>query len=447
MAENISSQYTNLFGTRPARNAAPALPGGAADVVPPQPTDRVMLTTAPAAAANVPTATASGDMRNELLALQADLQRINRQVESLISRLDAQQPGPASLPALPPLPPTTAAPTSYNAQAGDYLWKIAKEQLGDANRWPEIYELNKATIGDNPNLLYPGQTLTLPGQAPRPGSTSPGQASWPPAQPTFPPTTNYPPANLPANNLPPLPPSLPPSLPPQNFPPSLPPQNFPPSLPPQNFPPATNFPPQTFPPQNYPPQNAGVADVVINGPSQRQLSDQDAQRLAVEFGLAPANAPLTPQIKANVALFLDEMDSYETSNKGKVFGPGMEALAANQQEVQQIRNSVMQIQQALDILLKSGRLRVNNAQGQPIQQLPASGSFFQLDAQGREVRNAQGAPVMDEAFIAAITQFKQNQGIHQNYRLADGTFGINEYVGPATVEALKKSLTELQAGR
>ena len=55
--------------------------------------------------------------------------------------------------------------------------------------------------------------------------------------------------------------------------------------------------------------------------------------------------------------------------------------------------------------------------------------------------------MMDDAFIAAITQFKQAQGIHQNYKLADGTYAINEYVGPATVEALKKTLLELQGAQ
>ncbi len=39
---------------------------------------------------------------------------------------------------------------------------IAKNQLGDAKRWPEIYELNKAIIGANPNLIHPGQKLVLP---------------------------------------------------------------------------------------------------------------------------------------------------------------------------------------------------------------------------------------------------------------------------------------------
>ncbi len=461
MADNISSQYSNLFGGRVASNAAPALPGANAPASVPAalPTDRVSLTAArPDMAIAVPTTTATGEMRNELLTLQADLQRINKQVESLIARLDAQGPGPASTPAPTDDVPVDTASTiggSYEVQAGDYLWKIAKEQLGDANRWPEIYELNKEAIGDNPNLIAPGLELTLPASSrpARPGQVDPRppqqqptwpppqQPSWPPQQPQFPPTNNYPP--FPGTNGPALPPANNyPSLPPaNNFPPALPPSlpPAPPALPP--LPPTNNFPPYSPQPMR------GTPDVQVNGPSRRQLSDQDAMRLAAEFGLTPPNAPLTPDVKANVAMFLDEMDSYETSNKGKVFGPGMEALAANPQEVQAIRNSVMQIQQALDILIKAGRLRVMGPNGQPIPGISATGNFFKVDAQGRELRGPNGAPVMDDAFVAAVTQFKQSQGIHQNYKLADGTYAINEYVGPATVEALKKALLEVQAQR
>jgi nucleoid-associated protein YgaU len=50
----------------------------------------------------------------------------------------------------------------YVVKSGDSLSKIAKELLGDASRWPEIYELNKDVIGDNPNLIKPGQEFKIP---------------------------------------------------------------------------------------------------------------------------------------------------------------------------------------------------------------------------------------------------------------------------------------------
>jgi nucleoid-associated protein YgaU len=62
---------------------------------------------------------------------------------------------------------------TYVVLKGDWLSKIAKEKLGDAGRWRDLYELNKAVI-DKDNLkrrgntdksfnwIYPGQILTLP---------------------------------------------------------------------------------------------------------------------------------------------------------------------------------------------------------------------------------------------------------------------------------------------
>jgi nucleoid-associated protein YgaU len=49
----------------------------------------------------------------------------------------------------------------YVVQPGDSLSKIAKAELGDASRWPEIFELNKDQIKD-PNLIQPGQELKMP---------------------------------------------------------------------------------------------------------------------------------------------------------------------------------------------------------------------------------------------------------------------------------------------
>ena len=58
---------------------------------------------------------------------------------------------------------TTQAPqqSSYTVKSGDCLWNIAKKYLGDGSRYNEIYNLNKDKI-TNPNLIYPGQVLTLP---------------------------------------------------------------------------------------------------------------------------------------------------------------------------------------------------------------------------------------------------------------------------------------------
>lgn len=77
---------------------------------------------------------------------------------------------PASTPATkptatvePPKRETSQAPkqSTYTVKSGDCLWNIAKKYLGDGSRYNEIYNLNKDKI-KNPNLIYPGQVLTLP---------------------------------------------------------------------------------------------------------------------------------------------------------------------------------------------------------------------------------------------------------------------------------------------
>jgi LysM repeat protein len=45
---------------------------------------------------------------------------------------------------------------------GDSLWRISKRHLGNGKKWAAFYKANKRKI-DNPNLIYPGQTLIIPG--------------------------------------------------------------------------------------------------------------------------------------------------------------------------------------------------------------------------------------------------------------------------------------------
>jgi nucleoid-associated protein YgaU len=49
----------------------------------------------------------------------------------------------------------------YTVVSGDTLYDIAGKLLGNVNRWPEIYALNTEII-DNPDLIYPGQVLSIP---------------------------------------------------------------------------------------------------------------------------------------------------------------------------------------------------------------------------------------------------------------------------------------------
>jgi nucleoid-associated protein YgaU len=57
--------------------------------------------------------------------------------------------------------PSSDQPRTITVQPGDSLSKIAKRELGDANKWHAIYEANRDKI-KNPDLIYPGEILTLP---------------------------------------------------------------------------------------------------------------------------------------------------------------------------------------------------------------------------------------------------------------------------------------------
>jgi murein DD-endopeptidase MepM/ murein hydrolase activator NlpD len=60
---------------------------------------------------------------------------------------------------------STDKTVEYTVQPGDYLIKIASEQMGDGSRWHELVDLNKdkyPSLLSNPNLIYSGWVLTLP---------------------------------------------------------------------------------------------------------------------------------------------------------------------------------------------------------------------------------------------------------------------------------------------
>ena len=70
----------------------------------------------------------------------------------------------------------------HEVKSGDSLSKIAKQEYGDASKWPQIFEANKDILKD-PNKIFPGQKLKIP---------APGSASAKPA------ATTTRPSNAPA---------------------------------------------------------------------------------------------------------------------------------------------------------------------------------------------------------------------------------------------------------
>lgn len=60
------------------------------------------------------------------------------------------------------IPAVDSESTQYTVQKGDCLWCIAEMKLQQGTRWTEIYQLNLQVVGDNPDLIFPGQVLQLP---------------------------------------------------------------------------------------------------------------------------------------------------------------------------------------------------------------------------------------------------------------------------------------------
>jgi nucleoid-associated protein YgaU len=62
----------------------------------------------------------------------------------------------------PPKTPQGASSKTYQVRDGDTFYSIAKAVYGNGVRWTEIYELNKATLKNDPKHLKAGMVLKLP---------------------------------------------------------------------------------------------------------------------------------------------------------------------------------------------------------------------------------------------------------------------------------------------
>jgi nucleoid-associated protein YgaU len=58
-------------------------------------------------------------------------------------------------------PAAQTSTQTYTVKSGDTLSKIAREHLGDANAYMEIFNLNRDQLSD-PDKIQPGQVLKIP---------------------------------------------------------------------------------------------------------------------------------------------------------------------------------------------------------------------------------------------------------------------------------------------
>ena len=66
------------------------------------------------------------------------------------------------------------ATTRHTVAAGESLWCIARDHLGDPTRYAQIAALNAHVLNGDPDLIHPGTILTLPAAA-APGTTTTAQ--------------------------------------------------------------------------------------------------------------------------------------------------------------------------------------------------------------------------------------------------------------------------------
>lgn len=94
------------------------------------------------------TVTISGKVADQATAEKVALTAGNLDgVEAVDNRLEVENPEPEA--------------TFYTVVRGDTLSKIAKEQYGNAGKYPVIFEANKPMLTD-PDKIYPGQVLRIP---------------------------------------------------------------------------------------------------------------------------------------------------------------------------------------------------------------------------------------------------------------------------------------------
>ena len=72
---------------------------------------------------------------------------------------EAPAPAPEQVAAPPPPPPPPPAPRTYTVVSGDTLWAISERFYGDGSKYQVIADASGVS---NPDLIHPGQVLTIP---------------------------------------------------------------------------------------------------------------------------------------------------------------------------------------------------------------------------------------------------------------------------------------------
>lgn len=96
-----------------------------------------------------------------------------------IGAVPGSRPARPTRPAQPTRPARPPVTLVYTVRAGDTLSSIAVRFYGDARYAAVIWEANYRVIGANPNAIFPGQHLVIPGVTTRPVAVTPLPARGP----------------------------------------------------------------------------------------------------------------------------------------------------------------------------------------------------------------------------------------------------------------------------
>ncbi len=83
------------------------------------------------------------------------VEKVDDQLAIAAPVVDAEQVAQEAAPVEPPA-------TFHTVVKGDTLWAISSKHYGKGHRYKEIFEANTPMLKD-PNLIYPGQVLRIPG--------------------------------------------------------------------------------------------------------------------------------------------------------------------------------------------------------------------------------------------------------------------------------------------
>lgn len=88
--------------------------------------------------------------------------RVVKEEISVVAKAVARARSASSSPSLKGRPKSKQEKI-YIVKSGDSLYKIAKKTLGNGSKYNELYAANKSVIGKDPNKIFPGQKLIIPG--------------------------------------------------------------------------------------------------------------------------------------------------------------------------------------------------------------------------------------------------------------------------------------------